>query len=248
MQRRIWVVARWLRTTNIKNLLRKWSSGNPKCVKRFKFNAAKYISHKSMEQNLSLEASSATLAQKNLSRFMEPEDILTCSHKTATWHNPESLLITLIPFAFSYYIYLFHFNIIFQSIWRPVTYFLKFSDHTLYNTFLAHLALADLITIIYYMVKSRNFEAPPYEFFSSLLFLPLSGSKLAHKQFVAQYAHFVSFLFGDKSSSFSQTERDKMILSRFDPFYQLKYLTEQSDVWFTYVNEPTNSTSVVHYY
>jgi len=130
---------------------------------------------------------------------MEPEDILTYSRKTVISHYPESLLISLIPFIFSHCIYLFHFNIIFQSTCCPVTYFLKFSDHTLYTTFLAHLALADLITIIYCMAKSRNFEAPHYEFFYSLMFLSLSGSKLAPKQFVANHAHFGSFFFGDKS-------------------------------------------------
>jgi len=131
MQRRIWVVTRWLRTTCIKNLLRKQSSGNPKCVKWLKFNVSKYVSYKSIEQNLSLEASSRYVSPKNLCRFMEPEDVLICSHKTATGHYPESL-------------------------------------------------------------------------------------------------------------------RDKMTLSRFDSFKQLKYLTQQFVVYT--LNEPTNRTSVIHYY
>ena len=52
---------------------------------------------------------------------------------TATGHYPHSLLITLVPLTFSYYIYLFHFNIIFQSTWRPDSYFLQiFRPHFLY--------------------------------------------------------------------------------------------------------------------
>jgi hypothetical protein len=45
-----------------------------------------------MGQNLSLEASSRYVTPKNLSRFMEPEDILTYSHKAVTGHYPESPL------------------------------------------------------------------------------------------------------------------------------------------------------------
>jgi hypothetical protein len=86
-----------------------------------------------------------------------------------------------------------------------------------------------LITTICYLVKSLNFEAPRYEFFSNFLLLPLSRSKRAPKQFVAKHPHFVSFLFGYKSSLYSQTERDKITLSRFNTCDQLKYLTKHSD-------------------
>jgi hypothetical protein len=90
---------------------------------------------------------------------------------------------------------------------------------------------------------------------ASCSFPSLGLNKLLSNLFLNMPTSFTSRMVTSQVS-YSQKERQKITLSHFNAFNQLKYLTQQSDVCLIYVmicigllmlNDATNDNSIVYY-